>query len=46
MSWRTQKQSLRGYDDCYTIAVTYNFPSGIQGGYEMNKSYSLDFRVE
>ncbi|XP_027046314.1 uncharacterized protein LOC113674039 [Pocillopora damicornis] len=31
MSWGTEKQPLRGYDDCYTIAVTYNFPSGIQG---------------
>ena len=37
MSWRTEKQSLRGHDDCYTIAVTYNFPTGIQGGYEINK---------
>ena len=37
MSWRTEKQSLRGYDDCCTIAVNYNFPSGIQGGYEINE---------
>lgn len=31
MSWRTDKQSLPGNEDCYTIVVTYNFPSGIQG---------------
>ena len=31
MSWRTEEQSLLGYDDCSTIAVTYNFSAGNQG---------------
>lgn len=31
MSWRTEEQSLPGYDDCSTIAVTYNFHAGSQG---------------
>ncbi|PFX11753.1 E3 ubiquitin-protein ligase DTX3L, partial [Stylophora pistillata] len=31
MAWRTEKQPLPGYPDYYSIAVTYNFPSGTQG---------------
>ena len=31
MSWRREKQSLPGYDDCETIAVSYNFTGGQQG---------------
>ncbi|PFX14656.1 E3 ubiquitin-protein ligase DTX3L [Stylophora pistillata] len=31
MSWRTEKYSLPGNEDWYTVVVSYNFPSGIQG---------------
>jgi len=31
MSWRTEKQPLPGYEDCETIAITYNFHKGQQG---------------
>jgi len=30
MSWRTEKQSLPGHEDCETIVITYNIPAGKQ----------------
>ena len=31
MTWRTEYSALAGYEECGTIAVTYNFKGGIQG---------------